>query len=186
MDLMAKRKNQAVSDHYQKNWSNAYEERQWSEGPMSKMENEFRVLEFPPNNHRKFWTYATSGMSFDGGPIELHLFSKEPNEANVELLTIVAHYHIYSKPLGLHHTVNIGRPWIPDSQCTYGFISLPYLDGPNLEKGIILDQPTSFYWLIPITKQERAHKVRHGVESLEDRFEQSNFDYLNPLRQSVV
>jgi len=41
-------------------------------------------------------------------------------------------------------------------------------------------------WLVPITQAERDFKVTHGIEALEDLFEQTSFDYLNPIRPSVV
>jgi len=40
--------------------------------------------------------------------------------------------------------------------------------------------------LIPITRSERDFKKEVGVEELERRLEASDFDYLDPLRPSVV
>jgi hypothetical protein len=102
----------------------------------------------------------------------------------IELLTIVAHYHRTGRPLGLGHTVNFGEPWLSGSACTRGLISLPYLDGEELEW---LDEPrVRFLWLIPITEAEVAFKIQHGLDALEERFEEAAFDYLDPLRASVI
>jgi hypothetical protein len=81
------------------------------------------------------WTYATSGMSRPGDatPLELHLFSPERSEQLVELLMAIAHYHRTGSTLGLGASVNFGRPWLSGSDCSFGLISLPYLDGPALE-----------------------------------------------------
>ena len=55
-------------------------------------------------------------------------------------------------------------PWLPDSNCDHGLISLPFLDGPALENASILGQSVRILWLIPITRAEREYKVQHGVE----------------------
>lgn len=137
------------------------------------------------------WTYATAGMSArpEAGKeygIELHLVSPVASEAYVELLTTVAHYHLTGRPLGWGHTVNFGRPWHPGSRCSYGLISRPYLDGPDLEWMGAPDASTRFLWLIPITMEERELVVSRGVEALEERFERTDLDYLNPARPSVA
>ena len=123
----------------------------------------------------------------DSDKIELHLFSPGSDESLVELLTIVAHYHKNVSALGLWHTVNFGRPWLGESQCEYGLISLPYLDGPKLEHFELPEQTTvNCYWLIPITKAERDYKQQFGVEALETLFEEKQFNYLDANRPSVV
>jgi hypothetical protein len=122
----------------------------------------------------------------DADPIELHLFSPIKSEAHVELLTAVAHYHLTGEYLGLGHTVNFGRPWLPESECDHGLVSLPYLDGPNLEWLNIEGRAIRFLWLIPITKAEVKFKRTQGLEALEEIFEATSFDYLDPLRKSVV
>lgn len=66
--------------------------------------------------------------------IELHIKSPVQSTSLVELLTVVAHYHCTATSLGVGHTVNFGRSWLPDSLCSYGLVSLPYLDGSPLEE----------------------------------------------------
>lgn len=135
------------------------------------------------------WIYATIGMS---GPasergIELHLFSPiQEVESHVELLTVIAHYHLTRTRLGLNHTVNFGRPWLPDSDCVHGLISLPYLDGEKLEIMNLEREHIHCLWLIPITKRELDFVLENGLEALENNFESSKFNYLDPRRGSVV
>ena len=122
----------------------------------------------------------------DAPPIELHLFSPEQTEAHVELLTAMAYYHLTRDYLDLGHTVNFGRPWFPKSKCDHGLISLPYLDGPKLEWLDAGLRKIRFLWLIPITPAELQFKKVEGLEALEEKFEESNFNYLNPWRASVT
>ena len=119
---------------------------------------------------------------------ELHLFSEVKAEEHVELLTAIAHYNRTGNRVDLGHTVNFGRPWMIGSQCSYGLISLPYLDGPALE---VLEMPditksVRCLWLLPITKAEVDYKKRYGVEALEHKLEESHFSYLDAGRRSVV
>lgn len=180
----------AIIKHYSEIWATVPEKKKWDKGPVSELPNEFCVLEFQPSVNRSMWTYATCCMSqpSDLKACELHLFSPVQNMLHVELLTVIAHYHRTGMQLGLGHTVNFGRPWLPGSRCDYGLLSLPYLDGPALE---ILHLPGSnrsirFLWLIPITQRERDYKREHGLEALERKCEALNFNYLDPYRDDVV
>lgn len=129
-------------------------------------------------------------MSEEADPerLELHILARESDATVadrdlVELLTVIAHFHRTGQRLGLGHTVNFGRPWLLSSPCSYGLVSLPYLDGPALEW---LDEPrVRFLWLIPITADERAFKKARGLEALEAQFEAAGFDFLDPARASV-
>ena len=136
------------------------------------------------------WTYATCGMSqpTDSNPVELHLFSPTRTDAHVELLTSIAHYHVHGQIIGLGHTVNFGRPWIPGSNCDYGLISRPYLDGPALEefRSSAFENLVQCLWLLPITKAERDYKRVHGLEALEQKFEKLRVNYVDPKRPSIV
>jgi len=136
------------------------------------------------------WTYATCGMSAvdDKRPLELHLFSLSQSMDLVELLTIVTHFHRTGESLWLGHTVNFGRPWLKGSLCTFGLISLPYLDGPDLQNARIMDQEneTQFLWLIPVTPGEVAYKQKYGLDALETLFEKTGFDYIDPMRRDSV
>lgn len=172
--------------HYCNIWQSVPVERKLGKGPMNQLSPDFCVLEFAPFTGRDMWTYATSGMSLllTHETMELHIFSSAQDSSLVELLTVIAHYHATGKQLHLDDTVNFGRPWQRDSHCTYGLLSLPYLDGPKLQN--IPYYSTECYWLIPITEQERNFKVKFGLEKLEDEFELMGIDYINPNRASIV
>lgn len=177
-----------IKEHYIRNWNAQPEVCMFQRGPVHELPPDFKVLAFPPRTGRTMWTYATCGMSLqsDPNPIEIHIFSPVRSDALVELLFAVAHFHRTGTKLDLWHTVNFGRPWLPSSQCSFGFISLPYLDGPNLENFECGDGVAKFYWLIPITKAELELKKAEGVEALEARFDASGFNYVEPTRASVA
>ena len=175
--------------HYERVWHEEAVRLGWHKGPAQEISPEFCVLEFRPRTDREMWTYATCCMSdpADQQPIELHLFSPVQSEAHLELLTAIAHYHRTGVKLGLGHTVNFGRPWLDDSPCEFGLISLPYLDGPELEWLSLGANPRArLLWLIPITAAEVAFKKAQGVQALEDRLEAASFNYLDPQRRSVA
>ena len=89
-------------------------------------------------------------------------------------------------PLNIHHTVNIGQPWLGDSICDHGFISLPYLDGPDLEIFQFNGHEIHCYWFIPITEKERDYKTEQGCEALEQLFESKQINYLSPNRKCLI
>lgn len=177
-----------IITHYETVWNSSPNVYLWDKGPVDKLPHDFRILDFSPDQERNMWAYATCCMSqpHDIEPIELHIFTSVKDDSIIELLTSVAYYHRNTSTLGLNHTVNFGRPWQNKSQCEYGFISLPYLDGSALENMETETQFTRFYWLIPITKEEADFKKSEGVEALEKKFDEESFDYLNPLRKSIV
>lgn len=179
-----------IEEHYVTKWSNTPAVKKWDKGPVAELPHDFCILEFSPTPARNMWTYATCGMSqpSDAEALELHLFSPQQTEMHVELLTVIAHYHRTGQALGHGHTVNFGRPWLAGSACDYGLISLPYLDGPEIEHCPVQQgrQIVSCLWLIPITVAERNHKKIEGLESLERKFDEASLNYLDPFRFSVV
>jgi hypothetical protein len=177
-----------VRQHYENCWNSKSRECLWKSGPINQLPRGFCILVFPPSSRRKMWTYATCGMSqqADAEPIELHLFSPVEEDLHVELLTSVAHYHLTGAYLGVGHTVNFGRPWLPTSNCDHGLVSLPYLDGPALEWLDLGQGRIRFLWLIPVTAAEVEFKKRRGVEELESRMDAAQFNYLDPLRKGLV
>jgi len=180
-----------VLAHYKNQWGSDFETKRYMKGPMFSLSKDFFILEYKPTDKRKMWTYATCGMSsfHNYNPIELHLFSSKQDKDNrvLEILTALSYYHKKESNINLNHTVNFGIPWQNNSRCTYGFISLPYLDGPSLEvfdngHGRIIH----FYWLIPVTKEEVNYMKITNVEALELLFDQAKFDYLDPNRKSLI
>jgi len=63
----------------------------------------------------------------DDNLIEVFVFSPRQDFDQVELITVCASYHRNGLPLNIHHTINIGRPWLDNSKCDHCFISLPHL-----------------------------------------------------------
>lgn len=154
-----------------------------------KLHADFSILEVPPNARHNMFCYCTIGMPadrYDDNLIELVVYSPRPADSVIELLTFCASYHRNRLPLNIHHTVNIGQPWLDNSKCDHGFISLPYLDGENLEIFTVDSQTIHCYWLIPITEKERNYKIENGCEALEQLFEEKRLDYLNPGRDCLV
>jgi hypothetical protein len=146
------------------------------------------VLEFAPGNKHDAWIYATCCMSLpsEERPIELHLLSPVQSDLHVELLYIVAHYHRTGARLDWSHTVNFGRPWLEGATCSYGLISLPYLDGPDLELLKLNGPEVRCLWLLPITEDEREFKRANGLDALEEKLECAQVNYLDPRRASVL
>ena len=177
-----------VSQHYEKVWGISGRDVGFVGGPTEDFPDGFKVLEFKPHGERPMWTYATCGMSAkeDDSQIELHMFSPKKSGEPVEILVAAAHYHRTGESLCLGHTVNFGKSWIDDSDCEYGLISLPYLDGPDLENLEIQDKLVKCYWLLPVTKLEVEFKKKYGLEALESRFDEKQLDYLDPMRESNV
>ena len=158
-------------------------------GPKEKLHNDFFVLEVRPNKRHSMYWYCTVGMSadrLDDNKIELVVYAPKSDTSLVELLTYCASYHKNKLPLNIHHTVNIGQPWLDNSKCDHAFISLPYLDGEELKLFSFEGHEIYCYWLIPITEKERDYKMENGCEALEQLFEEGQLDYLNPNRSSLV
>jgi suppressor of fused protein SUFU len=178
-----------IRDHYVRNWGEFVRAVPFEKGPVEQLPSDFRVFEFQPGKARTMWTYATCYMSqpTDEQPVELHLFSPIQSLEPVEIFYALAHYHRNERKIGLGHTVNFGKPWLDHSCCTYGLISLPYLDGPQVENcSLGRGRVVKCLWLIPITKAERDFKKAHGLDALEAEFERHNFNYIDPERPSVV
>ncbi|MCA9679512.1 MAG: suppressor of fused domain protein [Myxococcales bacterium] len=178
----------AIVEHYATAWSAQVQRLPSGEGPVHQLGPEFGIVECGRALGVRAFATVCMSQPGDASRVELHLLTREPGDSvaarMAELLTAVAHYHRTGNLLGLGHTVNFGEPWLPGSRCTHGLISLPYLDGPKLEW---LDaQDVRCLWLIPIAKEELAFKRSYGLEALEVRFEETSFDYLDPLRAPVV
>lgn len=158
-------------------------------GPKEKLHADFYVLEFSPNKKHDMFCYCTVGMSadrVDDNLLELVIYAPKADNALVELLTVCSSYHRNVLPLNIHHTVNIGQPWLDHSTCDHAFISLPYLDGQELELFNFEANEIHCYWLIPITEKEGDYKSKNGCEALEQLFEEKQLDYLNPNRACLL
>ena len=178
---------QEIKEHYT-NYLGKFTEYHFNKGPVNELPDNITILKFSPNRKRNMWIYATCGMSdYEGrNAIELHMFSLVEHDFLIELLTVIAHYHVTGGNLGWGHTVNFGCSWYPASTQRYGLLSLPYLDGPVLEKCQIDSKMIQFLWLLPITEAERNYKKHKVLEALEQKFEENQLNYLDPFRESVV
>ena len=179
----------ALRTHYENHFGIASVKHTWNKGPVEKLNRNFAVLEFPPGTRHQMWTYCSSGMSvdkLDNNLIELFMFSHAADDALVELLTMCASYHRTGLPLNIHHTVNLGKPWLKNSKCDHAFISLPYLDGEELELFNFDGEIIHCCWLIPITEKERDYNIENGFEALEQLFEEKQINYLDPDRNCLI
>jgi hypothetical protein len=138
------------------------------------------------------WTYVSVGAHAirkgEHGS-EFFVLAPDANDSHVELVTMTAHYHASgdtSYRLGVGHTVPVGRPWLPGSNCDHLLVSLPYTFGSDLERCEDAGGHVQILWLLPITAAERAFKIEHGQEALEQRFESAALEYWQPTRPSVV
>lgn len=175
-----------LTAHYAANFGTRGTERVLTRGPG--LPQRCLVLEHPPTSKTFHWVYASCGMTTFAEPplLELFLLSPCQTQLHVELITVIAHYHQTGARLGLGHSVNFGRSWLPKSVCSFGLISLPYSFGPPLERARIAGRDVRVLWLIPITKEERDFKAKSGLEALEQIFEKKQFNYVDPARPSVI
>jgi hypothetical protein len=174
----------AIREHLEKHLKSRVNVLNFFKGPIHQLPDGFCVLEFEPNEKRNVWVYATCGMSCgDSIPIELFLLSPIQTADHVELLYAVAHFHLTGAPLDFSHTVNFGRPWLPDSKCDHGVISAI---GSEIDSAEINGEEVQFLWLIPITEAEREFKKKHGFEALDEKFADAELACEDPLRKSVV
>ncbi|RBL92919.1 suppressor of fused domain protein [Chitinophaga flava] len=178
-----------LEQHYQQYFGVEGRKNILDKGPKEKLHPDFYVLEIPPNSRHNAFVYCTVGMSadrMDDNLIELFVFSPKADHKLVELMTYCASYHRTGRPLNIHHTVNVGQPWLDSSVCDHAFISLPYLDKDDLAFFNFEGRQIHCYWLIPITKEERDYKIENGCEALEQLFEEKQLDYLNPDRNCLI
>ncbi|MBC9911123.1 suppressor of fused domain protein [Chitinophaga varians] len=178
-----------LAQHYQHYFGVEGKKAILDKGPREKLHPDFYLLEIPPNKRHNAFIYCTVGMSADrtdDNLIELFVLSPKADQKLVELLTYCASYHRTGRPLNIHHTVNVGQPWLDNSVCDHAFISLPYLDEDDLQLFNFGEHAIHCYWLIPITRAERDYKVENGCEALEQLFEEKELDYLNPARPCLT
>ncbi|HEY1385426.1 MAG TPA: suppressor of fused domain protein [Dongiaceae bacterium] len=179
---------ESVESHYRSVWGVDAEPRQFSAGAIQRLPVDFIILRYPPHAERALWAYATCGMSQpdDAAPLELHMFSPRASPEIEELLVVTAGFHRTYATLDVGHSVNFGRPWLTESNCRHGLISLPYVDGPTLENLRIGETLVKCYWLIPVTLDEVNYKQLNGLEALEQTFERKSLNYWDPSRESTV
>lgn len=159
----------------------------WSLGPAQDELPRLRVAEFAPGPKTGLWVYSTIGAweARIEPRLEFIITASTRDQRHVELLSMVAWYH-RRHGLGIGHTIPIGEPWLPGSECEFFLVSLPYPFGPDLEVCNFEDWHLHVVWLLPITAAEREFKMREGLEAIEQRFDACAIEYWRPGRASVV
>jgi hypothetical protein len=162
----------------------------WPVGPADQRLPGFRVLRIGPGPRTGQWVFASVGASAIavGGRQELVLCAPTDDPVHLETVAMVATYHAGggSDRLGLGHTVPIGRAWVSGSACSVLLISLPYPFGPDLERCPTPAGQVRVLWLLPITQAEQRFVQDHGLEALEQRFDDGGLEYWRPDRRSVI
>ena len=166
-------------------------ELQWSVGPIRETLPAMVVTRIEPGSPgTEPWVYVSRGVwevEGDGERIELVLQAPDDDPIHVETIAMAANFH--ADPRHRLHPgkiLDIGRPWIAGASCDNLLVSLPYVLGPQFEYLRVSDMTIRFLWLLPITASEAAYARARGVAALEDVFERSAFDTLDPSRRSVV
>lgn len=157
-------------------------------GPIDEPNPHFHVLRVAPLDG-VLWVYVSVGswawQSRPGYGLEFIVATAEATMRAVEVLAWTSWYD-RAGVLGLGHTVPLGEPWFPGSALDHDLISLPYPWGPDLEVCHVDGFHVDFLWLLPITASERDFKAVHGLEALEQRFEDAAIEFWDPHRPSVV
>ena len=151
-----------------------------------------RVLRVDPETRGGLWLHVSSGASVPagGGPAgpdgsEFVLVTPFKTLRAVELLAMVVYFHGVQE-LSVGDTVSVGEPWLPGSTCGHLLVSNPYLLADELWTLPLAGRSVHFRWVIPITADERAYAAEHGLEALEQRFEEAGLEYWDPHRSSVL
>ncbi|WP_299626872.1 suppressor of fused domain protein [Pelagibius sp.] len=161
----------------------------WEQGPINAVVPGFEVFCAEPGPVIGLWTYCSIGASRlwhdQSGLMEFVIHAQDYSIRIVELLAMTTHYHA-RHDLGFGHTLPIGEPWLPGSYCDYWLVSKPYPLGPEFEICGLGDTHAHVAWMLPITECERNYGADHGLEALEQKFEDAGLKYWEVGRESVV
>jgi hypothetical protein len=164
-------------------------EYQYPHGPAGRIPPDFRVVRVAAGPRTPLTTYLSLGSWEAAGDgncgLEFLVTTTQPQMRCVELLAMVAYYH-RTEGLGVGHTFPLGYGWLGGS-CDHMLVSLPYPFGPDLEVCCLGEQGhVRFLWLLPITEAENRFRHEHGLEALEQRFQDVRLNFAFEYRQSVV
>jgi hypothetical protein len=165
------------------------QEYEYTRGPAGRIPTDFRVVRVAPGPKTPLMTYLSLGSWEAAGDskcgLEFVVTTQQPEMKCVELLAMVAYYH-RTEGLGVGHTFPLGHGWVGGS-CDHFLVSLPYPFGPELEVCRLGDDgPVRFLWLLPITAAEKQFRHEHGLEALEQRFDEVKLNHAFPWRESVM
>lgn len=179
----------ALRDHLRNFFvGHSYEEHHWKDPLALAALPDLHIAVIGPGPKTPLWFYATLGAWQFGdrpGGSEFFMLTQQKNDRFLELLAIAAFHH-RNHDLRLHHTAPLSEPMLPGSRLEYVYVSLPYTFGPKLEICKVENVPYHFYWLFPITADEREFAMEHSFDDLEDAFEKRNVQYWSATRESVV
>jgi hypothetical protein len=153
---------------------------------------EFHIAKIRPEQSGGMWVFASIGAwqasALEGHGTEFVAVAGSESGAVMEHVAMAAYYHAgpVENRLGVGHTVPIGESWEEGSALDVLLVTRPYIFGPTLEHCELPAQHVQVLWIIPISQAERALARRDGFETLEALFEESNVDYLDPFRPSLV
>lgn len=183
----------ALLAHVRNAWPENIKERYtWQLGPIQSTLPDFSVLRVDPASSGEAWIYLTQGAweieTGLGYREEFFLVSPVESPRHIETLVMLAYFHADPKNrLDVGSCVNIGRGWIEGATCDHLLVSLPYPYGPKLEYCTVTPELTvRFRWLLPITAKENDYLRTHGLEALEQKFQDAGIDYLDPKRAPVI
>jgi hypothetical protein len=165
---------------------------EWARGPIEERIQGFRVVRLGPGPRTEMWSYVSVGCwratQQDGHGLEFVIIGEHADERLVELSAMNAYFHAGppEQRLDVGHTVPIGEPWLPGSDCDHFLVSLPYPFGPDFEVCEWDAGHARLLWLLPITKAERDFKAANGREALEQRFDDAAIRFWEPERRSVI
>ena len=150
------------------------------------------ILEVGPGPRTQLVTYVTLGcwaaVQRNREGLEFVLSAREADTRHVETLGAVAAFHAATREqrLALGSVVPLARPWTPGSTCDRMLVTLPYPYGPELEECHWRRNFARLLWVVPITADEELFATVHGVDALEQRFEEAEVRFADPERPSVV
>lgn len=176
----------ALDAHVASFWPTRHHEAlTWEKGPIEERVPGFHVLRVDPVQAIDAWVYVSVGASTpaETSGMEYFIMSPAKDDLIVETLAMISHFQSFAAhPLTIGSVVDIGRPWIPGSQCDHLVVSLPYPFGPSLE----VAENARFVWLVPITASEASFIRENGFETFEDRLESSGVDVIDPRRHAIA
>ncbi|WUR85895.1 suppressor of fused domain protein [Streptomyces phaeochromogenes] len=151
---------------------------------------DLRVLVVEPGPRSDSWAYLTAGcwasMEKHSHGLEFVMTAHVRDQRFIDLMAMIAYYHGGGHRLDLEHSMPIGKPWVPGSNCDHLLISLPYLHGPDLEHCPLPGGHARILWTLPVTTAEIEFRRRHGHEALEKLFDEAEIIPTDPFRASVA
>lgn len=159
----------------------------WNTGPIVEAVSKYKVLKIGPGPNIGLWAYVSIGswQLFDDSSLEFLILAADENDIYVERLAMTTYYHSLHR-LGKGHTFPVGEPWVPGSTCESCLVSPPYPLGPEFEVCDLTNEHVHFLWLLPIMEKERAFKIEHRLDALEEKFEEKSLKYWDAFRESLV